>query len=73
MASLPITEVLLFDDVYRKLILNTLQKYTLSKLEDGFFFGAIRSNFENWTEEIWKRVNSLIWSKIKMFYIPCGV
>ena len=73
MASLPILKVFPSDDVYRKFILDTLQEYALSKLEDTFFSGAMRLDFENWTGEVLERINGLIWSKIKKFCIPRAV
>ena len=73
MASSPISEVLPSDDVYCKFILDTLQEYALSELENALLWGAIRSDFENWTGEVWERINSLTWSKIRKFCIPRGV
>ena len=73
MVSLPISEVFPFDDVYCKFILDTLQEYALSKLEDAFFCGTMCSDFKNWTGKVWERINGLIWRKIRKFCIPCGV
>lgn len=47
MASLPILEVLLSNNVYCKFITNTLQEYDFFKLKDTLFWGAIHIDFEN--------------------------
>ena len=73
MASLHISEVLPSNDVYRKFILDTLQEYALSKLEDVFLWGTMRSDFKNWTGKVWERINGLTWSKIRKFCIPCDI
>ena len=52
MASSSISKVLPSDDVYCKFILDTLQEYAFSELEDALFWGAIHSDFKNWTEEV---------------------
>lgn len=73
MASSPISEVLPSDDVYRKFVTDTLQEYSLSKLEDTLLWGAMHADFENWTGEIWKKINGATWSKIRKYCIPRGV
>ena len=73
MASSPISEVLPSDNVYFKFILNILQEYALSELEDAFFWGTMHSDFKNLTREVWERINGLTWSKIRKFCIPRGV
>ena len=47
MANSHISKIFLFNNIYCKFILNTLQECAFSELKNIFFWGAIYSNFKN--------------------------
>lgn len=57
MTSSPISEVFLSYNIYHIFILNILEEYALSEINDALLWSFMRSDFENWSREIWKKIN----------------